>query len=155
MGKSAAVTIKSAKPAPPVKKTAAIKKAKANGHAPGVKVEEEAVDSRGRRIGKRGLPRVIEGGMIQISAEERTVLRSLAARSVSGGKVSAWDRAQGLEVGEHDVALGETMQSFAMALAMARRNDTLDGRDFNYVTGIFSPGVGLPAVSVLWIQRTA
>lgn len=149
MGK--VVTVVVAK-APTAKKTtpAVSKKAKVKV----IQTHAEPVDSRGRLIGMRGKRRPVTGGSIMLTPEERTVLRSLASRPVTEGKVGALERAMSLEVGETDVALGTSLQSFAMGLAQARRHETLEGREFNYTVALFSPGVGLPAVNVLWIQRT-
>lgn len=116
---------------------------------------EEQTDSMGRRIGKRGQRRDLEDGTLFITASERQMLRDLASRVDTKKGASAFDRAMALEAGEWDVIDGKNYQSFVMSLAQARKQDTLEGREFNYTTATFAPGVGHPAVSLLYIQRTA
>lgn len=139
---------KAVKTTPPVSKAA--KKAAPAAQEP---AGGEKLDSRGRRIGARG--QALEDGVVLLTGAERRLLKDIASRAVSNKGVSAFDRALALGVGEADVALGTSIQSFAMSLAQARRAGTLNGREFNYTTAPFSPGVGLPAISVLWIERTA
>lgn len=138
-------------------KAAAAKKAakKPQKPAPAPVAHAEELDSRGRRIGLRGQRQPLEDGVVTLTGEERQLLRDIASRATASKGVSAFDRAMALAVGESDVARGETLQSFAMSIAQARRHDTLGDREFNYTIGAFSPGIGHKAVSVLWITRTA
>ena len=116
------------------------------------------VDSRGRKIGKRAHREPPGDGMIKISGNERLVLRSVANRIVEGSKVSAFDRAMALEVGEWDVASAGQLQSFAMSFSQAKRRGETKGRVFDYgtTTAIFKTSDKKPPkyASVLFIIRT-
>lgn len=142
----------------PAKKAAkkAVVKVKAAKPEPVIEVpREEQMDSMGRRIGKRGQRRDLEDGHVLLTGEERKLLRDIASRAEANKGVSAFDRAMALEVGEWDVAPSTSFQSFAMHLAQAKKQGRLDGREFNYTTSGFAPGIGQQSVGVLWIQRTA
>lgn len=120
-----------------------------------VEEPDEPVDSRGRKIGLRGR-KAHEGGIVELSALEHETLAGILARVRPGArKMSALERALALEVGEEDVIANVTLQHFATSLGAAKRHDMLEDREFNYTSAAFSPGVGLPAISVLYIKRTA
>lgn len=122
-----------------------------------VKKRKPAVDTRGRKIGKRAHRQPPGDGTIKITQFEREMLREVANRPVEDNSCSAFERAMLLEVGDWDVASAGKLQSFAMSYSQARRRGETKGRKFEYGTASIAFATADKRerwVSVLWIIRT-
>lgn len=87
-----------------------------------------------------------------LAQHEVRIINLLRRQTGAGaqGRIKPIDRIAQLERGETEVFAQYTLHGVGKTLRQLERDS---GKTFNYQEAVFSPGIGLPAQKVLWVQR--
>jgi len=108
-----------------------------------------------RKYERKIKPEKRKGINLVVTTREADALKAIVAQlsTESVSRQSAFGRAIALQVGEEDLCPGMTLHAFSQRVNAARRGGLITTEEWVAKVCVFSPGVGLPAISVLWFRR--